>query len=231
MKPRLSLAFQVPLLIVFSISASYAVWSGPTEIIKGSWGPGSGQFGLRSEGGLSVVPAIESITPDQRIIISDLVNKKQMVFNGKGALLDELKWDGAKRNEGGAVAPLSQRDRQAAEVHSLKIGVAAYRITVVFPDKNLEVESEEDFRTAARDAAGYVYGVSADMVVRFDKNGKKTGKLRLPNAHEELIQVPGQRAPRGVYVEYGEPVIAPNGDVYVWRKSEAAYSILKWSWQ
>ncbi len=31
-------------------------------------------------------------------------------------------------------------------------------------------------------------------------------------------------------VEYGEPVVAPNGDVYTWKKTMVKYSIVKWTW-
>jgi len=231
MKPRLSLApVSLLFLLVFSISTAHAAWSGPTEIITGGWGAGKGQFGMRSEGGFSVMPSIEAITPEKHVIISDPVNRKQMVFDSKGVLIDELKWGAATGHEGKAIAPLSQRDREAVQVYSLKLGAAQYRITLVFPDKNLEVDSEEDFKIAVRDDAGFAYGVSMDTVIRFDKTGKKTAALLLPRAHEELVPVPGS-APRGVYIEYGKPVIAPNGDVYVRQKSEAKYSILRWTWQ
>ena len=30
--------------------------------------------------------------------------------------------------------------------------------------------------------------------------------------------------------EYGEAVVAPNGDVYTWKRALTTYSILKWTW-
>jgi hypothetical protein len=218
-------------ILVLNISSTHAAWSDQQEIISGKSGPGAGQFGLRSEDGYSVEPYIEFITPDKQVIVSDLVNRKQMVFSAKGALIHELKWGKEKGQEGKTIAPLSQRDRETSRVYSLKISATAYRITIVFPDRNLVVDSDEDFRTAARDDAGFVYGIGADTVIRFDKNGKKTAALPLPKAHEELVPVPDQRSPRGVYIEYGNPVIAPNGDVYLWQRSGEKFSILKWTWQ
>jgi hypothetical protein len=231
MHPRISLIVLSFFLLVLNSGFADAAWSEPVEIINGGWGAGKGQFGLRSEGGFSVVPSIESVTSEKQVIISDPVNRKQMVFNNKGVLLDELKWSDAKGQEGRSLVPLSQRNREAIQVQSMKVGAATYRVTIVFPDKNVVVDSEEDFTIAARDAAGFVYGISAETVIRFDKTGKKTDALPLPSSHEELITVPGRRAPRGVYIMYGDPVIAPNGDVYAWQKSEAKYSILKWTWQ
>jgi hypothetical protein len=218
-------------LIVLTSGSVQAAWSDAVEIISGKCGPGAGQFGVRSEGGLSVLPSIEGITPEKHVIITDLVNRKQMVFSSEGKLVSELKWDAAKGNEGNAVAPLSQKDREAVMVRSMKITATTYRVTVVFPDKNIDLDAEQDFKIAARDVSGFVYGIAMGRITRFDKNGKKTAEILIPRAHEELIQTPGQGAPRGVYVEYGEPVVAPNGDVYVWQKSDEKYGILKWTWQ
>jgi hypothetical protein len=218
-------------LLIFNISTVHAAWSEPAEIISGKWGSGAGQFGMRSEGGYAVEPYIESVTAEKQEIISDPVNRKQMVFNSKGGLINELKWGDSKGREGKTIAPLSQRNRETSKVYSMKISATAYRITIVFTDKNLVIDSEEDVKNAARDDAGFVYGIGTDMVIRFDKNGKKTAALPLPKAREELVPAPGQSAPRGVYIEYGKPVIAPNGDVYLWQKSDAAYSVLRWTWQ
>jgi len=164
------------------------------------------------------------------VIVSDPVNRKQMVFSGEGKLIMEQKWDAAKGNEGKAIAPLSQKDREAIIVESMKITANTYRVTVVFTDKNVVLDSEQDFNIAWRDVNGFVYGIATDSIVRFDKNGKKTAALSLPKAREVLVPFPGH-APRGVYIEYGKPVIAPNGDVYLGQKSEAAYSVLRWTWQ
>jgi len=231
MNTRISFMVLSSFLIILTGGLADAAWSEPREIISGKWGAGAGQFGLRSEGGFSVLPSIESITPEKLVVVSDPVNRKQMVFNGEGRLITELKWDAAKGNEGKAVAPLSQKDLDAFMINSLKASANTYRVTVVFPDKNVVLDTDHDFKTAARDVSGFLYGIAPDRVVRFDKNGKKTGEIIVPAAHEELIPVPGSRAPRGVYIEYGEPVIAPNGDVYLWQKSNEKYSVLKWTWQ
>lgn len=230
MKPCFCLAPALMFLLVFNISTVHASWSEPAKIISGKSGSGAGQFGMRSEGGYSVLPSIEAITAEKHVIVSDPVNRKQMVFSGEGKLIMEQKWDAAKGNEGKVIAPLSQKDREAIIVRSMKITANTYQVTAVFADKNAVLDSEQDFKIAVRDVHGFVYGIATDSIVRFDKNGKTTDTLSLPRAHEELIEVSGS-APRGVYIEYGEPVIAPNGDVYVWQKSRDTYSILKWTWK
>lgn len=222
----------LPLFVLaFSVTVAIADWSEPKEIISGSWGSGAGQFGTRTEGGFSVIPSIEAVTTDQRVIIADPVNKKHLVFNSKGERVVEAPWGDTKGPSVSSIDPLYQRDRDAVTLHSLKLGASSYRITIVFPERNVDVESDRDLRAATRDAVGFIYGVGADSVVRFDQSGKKTVSLSLPTAHEEFVQGAGKRVQRGMYVEYGEPVVAPNGDVYLWQKSDVNYVVLKWTWQ
>jgi len=115
-------------------------------------------------------------------------------------------------------------------VRSMQIGSGTYRVTIVFSDKNVVVDADNDFSKAVRDAAGFIYGIGTGQVSRFDKNGKQTASLGLPEAHEELATVPGS-APRAVYIIYGVPVVAPNGDVYLSKRAGEKFSILKFTWQ
>jgi hypothetical protein len=229
MKTRIALT-ALFFLAIHAPGPLHAAWSEPKEIISGTWGKGTGQLGIRSESGYDVVPKIEAVTADQHIVISDPANKKQLVFNGSGKFVSELKWDDKKGQVGKAVAPLAERARTALMVRSSKIGSGTYRITMVFPDKNVEVDSNDDFSQAVRDGAGYLYGISAVQASRFDLNGKQVESLVLPRAHEEIVPVPGG-APRALYIEYGLPVIAPNGDVYLWQRSGEKFSVLKWTRQ
>ena len=229
---RTSIALTVLLLLfVQAPITAEAAWSEPKEIITGTWGKGAGQLGLRSEGGYDVLPKIEAVTDDKHIIISDPVNRKQLLFNStNGKFLSEMKWDDKKGQIGKAVAPLSDRARMAQIVRSLQIGSGKYRITIVFSDRNVEVDSDDAFSHAVRDEAGAIYGISAEQVSRFDRNGRQTASLVLPRAHEELAQSSGG-APRPVYVEYGAAVVGPNGDVYVRQRSGERFNIIKYTWQ
>jgi hypothetical protein len=230
MKISITLTALFLFFVVHTPIPADAAWSEPKEIVIGTWGKGVGQFGLRSEGGYDVVPSIEAVTADKKIIVSDPVNRKQLVFSTEGKFLHELKWDDPKGQMGKSVAPLSQRGRMAQIVRSMQTGSGTSQVTIVFSDKNVVVNSDQDFGQAVRDASGFVYGIGAGQVARFDKNGKQTASLGLPEAHEELAAVPGS-APRAVYINYGVPVVAPNGDVYVWKRSGEKFSILKFTWQ
>lgn len=52
----------------------------------------------------------------------------------------------------------------------------------------------------------------------------------MPKQGAEPAPVPGTGKYMNSAVEYGEPVVAPNGDVYAWKKTDFGYSILKWTW-
>jgi hypothetical protein len=211
--------------------AADAGWTGPVEIISGGWGAGKGQFGIRSEGGFEVLPVIEAITNDDHVIVYDPVNKKQLVFDHKGVLANELKWDAMRGQGENALSALPHKDREARMVFVQRSGANTYQITAVFPDKNVVVIAKKVFSLAMRDQQGSVYGIFPEMVVRFDKSGRQTDVLNLPSAHEELIAIPGQPAPRGLYVLFGEPVVGPSGSVYLSKKTDTAFSILKWTWR
>jgi hypothetical protein len=86
-------------LICFE-SIAIAAWQMPIEVIKGNWGSNEGQFGLRTGDSGDDFPEIEAITPDGKIVISDIVNKKQLVFLENGNFLKEVKWT-VKSKEGG----------------------------------------------------------------------------------------------------------------------------------
>jgi hypothetical protein len=84
-------------MIVFSfvfvfISRGEAAWQGPAEILSGIWGNDVGQFGLRQGDSEDDFPDIEAVTFDGKIILTDVVNKKQIVFDSAGGFIKEVKW-------------------------------------------------------------------------------------------------------------------------------------------
>jgi hypothetical protein len=82
-----------------------------------------------------------------------------------------------------------------------------------------------------RDAKGFVYGINAGGAWRFNKCGKLIGTVLMPIA--QINKIPrgsGVEPIVNVNEEYGQPVIAPNGDVYTWKRTPTNYTILKWTW-
>ena len=227
---RKSIALLSFVICLFAADAADAGWSGPAELISGRWGSGKGQFGIRTEGGFEVLPAIGAITNDENVVIRDAVNRKQLIFNGKGALSSEVKWDAARGQGENAIAAIPHKDREAETALAQRMAVNVYQVTVVFPDRNVVVTSDTEFKRAMRDRHGNVYGFTPELVLGFDKNGKQTGTLNLPASHEELVTIPGQPA-RGMYVIYGEPVVGPSGSIYLTKKTDTGFAVLKWTWK
>ncbi len=116
-------------------------------------------------------------------------------------------------------------------VKSEKRGDNNYNITVTYPDKVFGLTSDRIFVRYARDTKGFVYGINAGGAWRFNGCGKLTGFVLIPSAQIIAIPRQGEGEPNvNVHEEYGEPVVAPNGDVYTWKRTPDKYSILKWTW-
>ncbi len=118
-----------------------------------------------------------------------------------------------------------------------------YKITL--PGNEVIINSEHTVGTFSYDESMNIYSISvintdannvSSKVVRYTKMGKKTGEFIVPVAMFEpsltkysehgIVEIPGK-----VIVEYGQPIVAPNGDIYTWKRTPDNYSILKWTWQ
>ncbi len=125
----------------------------------------------------------------------------------------------------------------------------SYKINIKYPERTYTINvprQSADFIT--RDTFGYLYStqrlvdklppdsstvqyIQHYRVIRFNSCGKETARLDLPNNISELSAAqPIIGRVRTVIAEYGRPVIAPNGDVYTWKRTPDKYSILKWTW-
>ena len=54
--------------------------------------------------------------------------------------------------------------------------------------------------------------------------------MKIPDTVYGKPQIIGREKIPNYIAEYGSPVIAPNGDVYAWKRTPTNYSILKWTW-
>jgi hypothetical protein len=69
-----------------------------------------------------------------------------------------------------------------------------------------------------------------DSVYKISVCGKILGQMQMPEDKGHIVQQVGPEAIGALDYEYGKPVIAPNGDIYTWKRTPDAYSILKWTW-
>jgi len=71
---------------------------------------------------------------------------------------------------------------------------------------------------------------SKDVVYKISACGKILGQLQMPADKGHIVQQLGSETFSELDYEYGKPVIAPNGDVYTWKRTPDTYSILTWTW-
>lgn len=107
-----------------------------------------------------------------------------------------------------------------------------YRITISYPDKTYLLLSDALFMKYVRDKDENIYGVNSGGVWRFNQCGKEIAELIMPTNETERIPYKNKPDKSLVLdVEYGEPVVAPTGDVYAWKKTDSKYAIVKWTWK
>jgi len=118
-----------------------------------------------------------------------------------------------------------------------------YKITL--PENEVIINSDHFVGAFCYDNNMNIYSISvinidannvSSKVVRYTKGGMKTGEFIVPVAMFEpsltkysehgIVEIHGK-----VIVEYGQPIVAPNGDIYTWKRTPDNYSILKWTWQ
>ncbi len=102
-------------------------------------------------------------------------------------------------------------------------------ITVQYPDRTFRFKGLYD--TYVRDNSGNLNAIADKSVNKIDVYGKVIGRLSIPEGILGPPEVFNMETLPEFAAEYGNPVIAPNGDVYTWKKTESAYSIVKWTWR
>ena len=124
------------------------------------------------------------------------------------------------------------RPLELGVIKEQKLGESNYKITVSYPDREYSFSLKGPYEKYIRDLKNYIYALSGKAVKKFDTCGKELGSLSTPEDQSKLVR-PGGRGLDALYdliAEYGEPIVAPNGDVYTWKRTPDKYSILKWTW-
>jgi len=118
-------------------------------------------------------------------------------------------------------------------IQERSIGGGNYETTIEYPDKKWKVKGL--CMKYMRDACGVLYCVDNAIVIRYDDEGKDVAFIGMPNEKAEETTTPpnlppGVDTPVSILEQYGSPVLAPNGDVYTWKRTPDKYSIIKWVW-
>lgn len=257
-------------LVISAASKTNAAWQGPAEMISGAWGNDVKQFGIEHGDSGDDFPLIEAITPDNKIVITDMVNKKQIVYGLDSSFVKEVKWvvksqtggrtyydiaeysfgpvvgysdDGniytgsgnkyfLKSPTGQLIKTSATRPLELGSVSEQYIAPGQYKVTVKYPDKEWGLVGEGALPKYIRDTKGNLIGYGEVQAIRYTSCGKELAVLTMPEKNvKEISRGPAVEPKVKVLEEYGSPVIAPNGDVYTWKRTPDKYSILKWTWK
>lgn len=120
---------------------------------------------------------------------------------------------------------------RSEEINEEKSNVHEAYTRIYYPDRTYTIINypASKFTRGAQDD---LFILEHGMVMKY-RCGIFQAKLELPKSEFEIIR-PGDAQSSSVYEvvsEFGEPVVVLNGAVYVWKRTPAAYSILKWTWK
>lgn len=256
-------------LLLIPLNSSSA-WQNPSEIIVGYWGSGDKEFGIEKGDTSDRFPNLTAILFDGKIIISDQVNERELVYKSEGSLFKVVPWeiihngqkmtnpefklyhywnvqgytsDGSvwtkfdnyvlvKSSTGETIKTSTTRPLEVGIVTEQEISGTKAKISVQFPDKTWSLYSDISLISSyMRDAKGTLYGYGKTEVIRYTACGTVAATLMMPKKIVQETSRDRERALQAAAVkEYGAPVIAPNGDVYTWRRTPDKFSILKWTW-
>lgn len=132
---------------------------------------------------------------------------------------------------GQLISTFTEEPLELGRVTENKLKSGKYRVTVKYPDKEWKIIGKGADPGYARDMNGNLYGYGERQVSRYDSCGIELALLTMPNK-QMLQESRGSEVEPNITVleEYGSPVIAPNGDVYTWKRTPDNYSIIKWTW-
>ncbi len=112
-----------------------------------------------------------------------------------------------------------------------------YQVTIQYPTTSVTfiTNTRVTGGVAApfQDAQGNIYLIYtlAKKVRRYGTNGAVVGELTLPANVSGPPEIVGAERLSTLGVQYGPPVLDPNGNVYCWARTGTQYKILKWTWQ
>jgi len=184
---------------------------------------------------------------NERIEVSSLSQEnwlwvdKNSIFNSARASIRVVGniiyvWDGKQNSyqyssTGQLVKVSTTRPPELGVVSEKALGDGQYKVTVKYPDKEWLILGRGRVPKYTRDISGNLYGFGDKQVIRYSSCGKELSRLTMPsnNIQEESR---GERLePKVTVLEgYGSPVVAPNGDIYTWKRTPDKYSILRWTW-
>lgn len=225
------------LLTFLPILNLFASWHGPTEVFSATWGKGVGQMGHETGSELDVAdtfPISILVTDDKRIIIGDIVNDRVVIVKN-GRFHKTFRPSALSANA--TMSWKMQWTTLSGHRFLLKLG-AKYQIydtdgillktfegVSTYIEEIISLSDDSVVVHTSKPNSYYHYTSDGKLLNTFSSEPQEVTKL-----HEqrqtiiESINLPEA----GGDTKVGKPVVAPNGDVYVWIKTPLRYSIKKW---
>lgn len=126
----------------------------------------------------------------------------------------------------------SEKPLELGTIKEQKINEDEYKVTVTYPDNEWIIVGGGACAKYVRDMNGNLYCAGEEQVIKYSSSGKEIGRITMPADNiDEIDFGPSQEPQYNVIEEYGFALVAPNGDVYTWKRTPDSYSIIKWTWQ
>lgn len=204
-----------------------ATLKGPREIIKCTWGNNRNQFHFWEGESHVSFPQVFAVDKNDLIIIPDPGNKRIVIYNQNGTIknivskppelpdLDNLhKWPTFFR--------LNEDDHTLAiSCDYKKTPVGRGPTKICFISYSGELLRKSDIADLGKllqtDAVPPAIRSTPHEISEDWYKESRSGTVEF-NDKEEFV------------AEYGSPVEAFNGDVYIWKRTPIHHSILKWTW-
>jgi hypothetical protein len=224
------------LLSFLSISVVIASWNGPIEVFSAQWGNAAGQLGHKSGNGLEYFPISILITDDNKILIGDIVNDRVVIFNHTGIyykafrpsalpadshLASRLQWTTLK----GARFLLKLGGKyqiyntEGVLLNQFEGTSDHIREIISLPDNSIIVHKDKPTSYYHYQSDGTLLKTDTaepqEIVTIHEQRRRIVQSLDIPGSNENI--------------QIGSPVVAPNGDVYIWKKTEIKYTVMKWT--
>jgi hypothetical protein len=243
MKKPLIFIILFSLLSFSSISKAFAAWEGPIKVFSANWGKHDGQLGHKSEveaGDTSeLFPMRILVTDDNRIIIGDIVNDR-IVITKNGRFYKTFRPSALEPNA--TMSWKMQWTTLSGSRFLLKIG-AKYQIYNTegallktfegiskYIEEILSLPDDSIMVHASNPNSYYHYTSDGKLLKTFAVEPREVTKIHEQRRKivESVVLPKASDVTGRDETKIGQPVIAPNGDVYVWGKTPLNYSIKKW---
>jgi len=274
--------------LLLTTTKGYCIWQGPEEIIVGTWGKESENFGLSKQEIQDIIPLIKGILLDGSIGLTDSANRRDVVYDKQGHLIKVVPWyihKGDKKidnpeyekdrfgdiqgftsegniwfrggtygdkyilkslSDGKIIKSYDKRPPELGVVNISDLGEDKYKTTITYPDRTYEFQQAIPVYSFYRDNLKNIIWKKVIVenvkgtnyqVHRFDPCTKKIEIFNMPRSQyepmfkEEPKDVPYWKQIYIPIIEYGEPMISIDGDLYCSARTKEEFKILKWTWE